>query len=203
MPGSTRHPPFLSQRLGRRWTPGQARGDDAGCTGRNEGRPMRELTPEPLTAEAFAPFGSVIEASDDAVKLDINQGHAIRYDRLAEIDAADEGGTGVISLFRAKPLGALVLRQFERHPLGSQSFVPLSGRPYLVAVAPAGPFDADKVRLFQAAGHQGVHYRKGVWHHFLLVLEADSDFLVVDRAGPGDNCEEIELAPGEEIRVRP
>jgi ureidoglycolate lyase len=162
----------------------------------------RELTPEPLTAEAFAPFGSVIEASDDAVKLDINQGHAIRYDRLAEIDVADEGGVGAISLFRARPLDQLVLRMFERHPLGSQTFVPLSGRPYLVAVAPAGAFDAARVRLFHAEGHQGVHYRRGVWHHFLLVLETDSEFLVIDRAGPGDNCEEVELAPGDEIRVR-
>ena len=163
---------------------------------------MRELTPEPLTAEAFAPFGSVIQASYDAVQLDINQGHAIRYDRLAEIDVADAGGAGAISLFRARPLGELVLKMFERHPLGSQSFVPLSGRPYLVAVAPAGEFDAAKVRLFHAEGHQGVHYRKGVWHHFLLVLDAESDFLVIDRAGPGDNCEEVELAPSEEIRVR-
>ena len=55
---------------------------------------MREMTPEPLTADSFAPFGRVIEASDAAVTLDINQGHAIRYDRLAEIDVADEGGTG-------------------------------------------------------------------------------------------------------------
>lgn len=163
---------------------------------------MRLLTPEPLTAEAFAPFGSVIQASDEAVKLDINQGHAVRYDRLAEIDVADGGGKGVISLFRARPLGELVLKVFERHPLGSQSFIPLSGRPYLVAVAPAGDFDPASVRLFRAEGHQGVHYRKGVWHHFLLVLEADTDFLVVDRAGPGDNCEEVELAAGDAIRVR-
>jgi ureidoglycolate lyase len=163
---------------------------------------MRELTPEPLTAEAFAPFGSVIEASDEAVKLDINQGHAIRYDRLAEIDVTDEGGIGVISLFRAKPLEDLVLKVFERHPLGSQSFVPLSGGPYLVAVAPAGDFDAGKVRLFHAEPHQGVHYRKGVWHHFLLALDATSDFLVVDRAGPGDNCDEVALAPADEIQVR-
>ena len=91
---------------------------------------------------------------------------------------------------------------FERHPLGSQSFVPLSGRPYLVAVAPAGDFDPAKIRLFRAEGHQGVHYRKGVWHHFLLVLDDDSDFLVIDRAGPGDNCEEVELAPADQIRVR-
>jgi ureidoglycolate lyase len=163
---------------------------------------MRELTPEPLTAEAFAPFGSVIQACDDAVKLDINQGHAIRYDRLAEVDVADGGGVGAISLFRARPLGELVLKIFERHPLGSQSFVPLSGRPYLVAVAPVGDFDVAGVRLFRAEAHQGVHYRKGVWHHFLLVLDAESDFLVVDRAGPGDNCEEIALAPAEQIRVQ-
>jgi ureidoglycolate lyase len=160
---------------------------------------MREMTPEPLTAVAFSAFGSVIEAGDDAVQLDINQGHAIRYDRLAEIDVTD--GVGAISLFRARPLTELVLKVFERHPLGSQSFVPLSGCPYLVAVAPGGDFDPAKIRLFHAEGHQGVHYCKGVWHHFLLVLD-ESDFLVVDRAGPGDNCEEIALAPGEEIRVR-
>jgi ureidoglycolate lyase len=162
---------------------------------------MREMTPEPLTPDAFAPFGSVIEASEAAVKLDINQGHAIRYDRLAEIDVADGGGTGIVSLFRARPLAELVLLTFERHPLGSQTFVPLSGRPYLVAVAPAGPFDLAQIRLFRAGPHQGVHYCKGVWHHFLLVLE-DSDFLVIDRAGPGDNCEEVELAAADQIRVR-
>ena len=162
---------------------------------------MRELTPEPLTAEAFAPFGSVIEANADAVKLEINQGHAIRYDALAEVDAADGGGVPVISLFRARPLAELVLRTFERHPLGSQTFVPLSGRPYLVAVAPSGGFDPAKIRLFRAEGHQGVHYGKGVWHHFLLVLD-ESDFLVIDRAGPGENCEEVELAAADGIRVR-
>lgn len=157
------------------------------------------MTPEPLTAEAFAPFGRVIEASDSAMRLDINQGHAVRYDRLADVEA--EGGVAVVSLFRARPLAELVLKAFERHPLGSQTFVPLGGRPYLVAVAPAGAFDPASVRLFRAEGHQGVHYRKGIWHHFLLVLD-ESDFLVVDRAGPGDNCEEIELEAADEIRVR-
>ncbi|HEX8239533.1 MAG TPA: ureidoglycolate lyase [Allosphingosinicella sp.] len=157
------------------------------------------MTPEPLTAEAFAPFGSVIEASDQAVKLEINQGHAVRYDRLAEIDITD--GKGAISLFRARPLAELVLKAFERHPLGSQTFVPLSGRPYLVAVAPPGSFDPARIRLFRAGPNQGVHYRKGVWHHFLLVLD-ESDFLVVDRSGPGDNCDEVALAADHEIRVR-
>jgi ureidoglycolate lyase len=164
-------------------------------------KPAIEIIPEPLTAEAFAPFGSVIEASDAAVKVEINQGHAIRYDRLAEVDVAEGGGAPVISLFRARPLAELVLRTFERHPLGSQSFMPLGDHPYLVAVAPAGEFDPAAIRLFRAEPHQGVHYRRGVWHHFLLVLD-ESDFLVVDRAGPGDNCEEVTLAHGQEIRVR-
>ncbi len=162
---------------------------------------MREITAESLTSKAFAPFGSVIEAGDDAVKLSINQGHAVRYDRLAEIDVADGGGVGAISLFRARPLAEPVLKAFERHPLGSQSFVPLSGRPYLVAVAPAGDFDVSGVRVFRAGGGQGVHYAKGVWHHFLLVLE-EGDFLVVDRAGPGDNCDEVTLAAEDQTRVR-
>ncbi len=75
---------------------------------------------------------------------------------------------------------------FERHPLGSQSFVPLSGRPYLVAVAPAGDFDVSGVRVFRAAAGQGVHYAKGVWHHFLLVLTLVSLlFLRDDRAVEG------------------
>ncbi|MES2989057.1 MAG: ureidoglycolate lyase [Pseudomonadota bacterium] len=162
---------------------------------------MRELTPEPLTAEAFALFGQVIEASDAAVQIQINQGHAIRYDQLAETDIADGGGKAAISLFRSKPLAALELKVFERHPLGSQAFVPLSGKPYLVAVAPPGELDPAAIRVFSAQPHQGVQYAKGVWHHFLLVLEGENDFLVVDRSGPGDNCDEIELAPADRIRV--
>lgn len=163
---------------------------------------MRDVTPQPLAAQAFAPFGDVIEVSDDAVKLAINQGNTDRYDRLADIDVADNAGAGIISIFRGRPLIPLVLQVFERHPLGSQSFMPLSGRPYLVAVAPGDAFDPALVHVFRAEAHQGVQYRKGVWHHFLLALDAESDFVVVDRAGPGNNCDEIYLAPRDAIRVR-
>ena len=163
---------------------------------------MRDVTPQPLTAQAFAPFGDVLEASDQAVKVAINQGNTDRYDRLAEIDVTDGGGVGVISVFRGRPLNPLVLKVFERHPLGSQAFMPLSGRPYLVAVAPEGAFDPALVGVFRAEAHQGVQYRKGLWHHFLLALDAESDFLVVDRAGPGENCDEVQLEPHDQIRVR-
>src|SRR4051812_22107415 len=114
---------------------------------------MRELAAEPLTADAFAPFGDVIEASDRAEIMPINYGWTTRFNALTEVSVGD--GQAIISLFRSKPLTPLVLKVFERHPLGSQAFMPLQGRPYLVAVAPPGDFDATAIRIFQAAAHQG------------------------------------------------
>lgn len=165
---------------------------------------MRTLTLEPLTADAFAPFGDVIEAAGAAEVMPINYGWTTRFNDLAGIDTRDEDGHTIVSLFRSKPLEPLVLKIFERHPLGSQAFVPTQGRPYLVAVAPAGDFDVAQVRVFRAAAHQGVNYAKGVWHHFLLALEAESDFLVIDRDGAmGANLDEIELPEADWIAIRP
>ena len=162
---------------------------------------MRSLTPDPLSADAFAPFGDVIEASERAEIMPINYGWTTRFNALSDVAVGD--GRAIISLFRSKPLAPLVLKIFERHPLGSQAFMPLQGRPYLVAVAPAGDFDVGQVRVFRAAADQGVNYARGTWHHFLLALEAESDFLVVDRdGGPGENLDEIELAEGDWIAVR-
>lgn len=162
---------------------------------------MRSLAPEPLTADAFAPFGDVIEATDAAEAVPINYGWTTRFNALADVAVGD--GRAIISIFRSKPLTPPVLKVFERHPLGSQAFMPLSGRPFLVAVAPPGDFDPARVRLFRAAATQGVNYARGTWHHFLLALEAESDFLVVDREGPGDNLDELELAPADWIGVAP
>jgi ureidoglycolate lyase len=164
---------------------------------------MREVSPQPLTAEAFAPFGDVIEASDRAEQIAINYGYTTRFNDLAGIDVADGGGRAIVSLFRAQPLDPPLLKLFERHPLGSQAFVPLQGRPYLIAVAPRGHFDPAAAQLFRARSDQGVNYAKGVWHHFLLALEGQSDFLVIDRAGKGDNLDEIDLAEADQILVRP
>lgn len=161
---------------------------------------MRELTAESLTADAFAPFGDVIEASERAEILPINYGWTTRFNALSDVAVSD--GLAILSIFRSKPLAPLVLKIFERHPLGSQAFMPLQGRPYLVAVAPPGDFDAGQVRVFRAAPDQGVNYARGTWHHFLLALEAESDFLVVDREGPGENLDEIELAEADWIAVR-
>jgi ureidoglycolate lyase len=150
---------------------------------------------ESLTREAFAPFGDVIEASDAVRHFPINGGTTERYHDLANIEV-DAAGRAIVSLFRAQPRALpFTVTMLERHPLGSQAFMPLNGRPYLVAVAARGEsFGASDVRVFLARGDQGVNYAAGVWHHPLLALGEPGDFLVVDRAGPGANCDERELA---------
>ena len=150
------------------------------------------LRVEPLTRAAFAPFGDVIEAAAAASHYAINAGTTTRFHDLAHIDASREGGRPILSLFRAQPR-TLPFRVIllERHPLGSQAFVPLSQRPYLVVVAED---PAALPRAFLARDGQGVNYRAGTWHHPLLALEETSDFLVIDRAGPGNNCDEVNLS---------
>jgi ureidoglycolate lyase len=149
---------------------------------------------EPLTREAFAPFGDVIEASDAARHFPINGGNTERYHDLVNIDL-DPAGHAIVSIFRAQPRELpFTLTMLERHPLGSQAFMPLDGLDYLLAVAPRGAsFAARDVRVFLARGDQGVNYAAGVWHHPLLALGATCDFLIVDRSGPGSNCDEHDL----------
>jgi ureidoglycolate lyase len=155
---------------------------------------MRTLSIEPLTREAFAPFGDVIE-SEGREYFMINDGSTRRYHRLAAVDAGAEG-EAIISIFRAKRLPMpLRVAMLERHPLGSQAFVPLLGNRFLVVVAPPGDDpQPDQVRVFVTDGRQGVNYHRGVWHHPVVALEDEDDFLVVDRNGPGSNCDEVHFA---------
>lgn len=153
---------------------------------------MRELRPKPLTVEAFAPFGDLIEAR--GAPLLINQGHAKRYHDLAALDVASEGGRAVVSIFHSTPPAyPFVIREMERHPKSTQAFVPLSGRPFLVVVAPLGPFNENAIEAFVAMPEQGINLHKGVWHHFNLALEAESAFLVIDRDAADENTDEVML----------
>jgi len=158
------------------------------------------LKPEPLTRAAFKPFGDVIETAG-ARHYPINQGTTVRYHDLAAVDVATGDGTALINIFRGQPRPRPIqIRLMERHPLGSQAFVPLQRRDYLVVVAdPARPVSPGALRAFRATGTQGVNYARNVWHHPLLVLEADSDFLVVDRGGPGEDLEEFWFTEDREI----
>lgn len=154
---------------------------------------MRVLQPVPLTSEAFRPFGEVIEM-EGAAHFTINQGFTERFNDLAFVDVTAEDGSPNVSLFLAQPRPEpIAIRLMERHPLGSQAFLPLQDRPWLVLVA-EDVRDLGSYRAFLATGLQGVNYAKNVWHHPLLVLDADSRFVIVDRKGPGKNLEEVWLA---------
>ena len=163
---------------------------------------MKLLRPEPLTRAAFRPFGDVIDM-DGAAHYTINQGFTERFNDLSFVDVAPEGGTTNVSLFLGQPRPAPVeIRLMERHPLGAQAFVPLQDRPWLVLVA-GDVHDHSSYRAFTATGRQGVNYARNVWHHPLLVLDADSRFLIIDRKGPGNNLEEVWLGEGEVFGLTP
>lgn len=155
---------------------------------------MIMLRPEPLTHAAFAAFGDVIEASDSARHFTINAGNTERFHDLAGIDAGPNGRV-IVSIFRGQPRAMpFRVEMMERHPLGSQAFIPLSGRSYLVVVARVGDAPGvEDLRAFLASAGQGVNYAPGVWHHPLLALGEVSDFLVIDRDGPDHNCDEVRL----------
>lgn len=153
------------------------------------------LKAKPLTAQAFAPYGEVIEVSEQVENFPINNGNTQRYHDLANLQT-DPQGKLIVSIFRglAHTL-PLTVTTMERHPLGSQAFIPTNGNPWLVIVAPAGnPPTAQELKLFYCSGTQGINYATGVWHHPLLALNGTSDFIVIDRSGPGNNCDIIELA---------
>ncbi|MCF6367519.1 ureidoglycolate lyase [Rhizobium halophilum] len=148
-----------------------------------------ELPIRPLTAATFAPFGDVIEADPSTMRL-INGGTTERFHRLSVAEAEGEGV--IISLFRGQPRRfPYEIAMMERHPFGSQSFSPLSGRPFLVAVAEDEDGRPGQPQVFLATGRQGVNYRRNVWHHPLMALGDVSDFLVVDRDRPETNLEEF------------
>lgn len=155
---------------------------------------LKTITPKPLTKAAFSAFGDVIEAGEDSKKIAINDGFTQRYHDLAKVDVNDNDGHTLINIFRSTPLAQpIAIKMMERHPHGSQAFIPMGENPYLVVVAAAGEFDISKIEVFIASSEQGVNYHKGTWHHFCLALESESDFLVIDRGGTGDNCDVIEL----------
>lgn len=148
------------------------------------------LPVEQLTPEAFRPFGTVL-APDPATARLINGGSTTRFHALGEAEALGTDAKVILNIFRGTPRRfPYQVDMMERHPLGSQSFSPLSPRPFLVVVAEDHGGTPAKPRVFRAEGGQGVNYRANVWHHPLMALGEETDFLVVDRDGPGNNLEE-------------
>lgn len=151
----------------------------------------RALDLEPLTAQAFAPYGDVLEAKGTADKI-INQGLCERYHDLATLDFKD--GRAGISLFSAQPRALpLDIAMLERHPDGSQAFIPMALTSFIVVVAEDAGGKPENTRAFLTEPGQGVNYHKGVWHGVLTPLHAPGLFAVIDRIGQGANLEEYWL----------
>tara|TARA_B110000879_G_C10941409_1_gene420020 strand:+ start:137 stop:625 length:489 start_codon:yes stop_codon:yes gene_type:complete len=151
-----------------------------------------EIRIQPLTTEAFEPFGDVLDCAGEPDKL-INAGLCGRYHDRATLDFGPEGRAG-LSLFNAQPRSLpYSFDLLERHPEGSQAFLPMTENPFLVIVAedvdgkPAAP------RAFLTAPHQGVNFHRGTWHGILTPLAAPGLFAVVDRIGTTANLEEVML----------
>lgn len=152
---------------------------------------------EALTRKNFAEFGEVISTQDHNF-FHINQKNTARYHALCTTQVDAQGQVG-ISLFRHLKACDVPLQiaMLERHPHGSQAFIPMQGQKFLVVVAPAKDPetpDVAQIRAFLTDGSQGVNYRQGTWHHPLLTLSVPSDFAVIDRLGQGNNCQVHQFA---------
>ena len=146
------------------------------------------LHPSPLTGKRFAPYGDVLDVAGQPDKI-INQGLCGRYHDRARVDVSD-GRVG-ISLFHAEPRQfPISLDLMERHPEGSQAFIPMTQDPFVVVVAPDVGGAPGKPCVFLTASGQGINFHRGTWHGVLTPLSAPGLFAVVDRIGAGTNLEE-------------
>ena len=161
----------------------------------------RIVTAIPLTREAFAPFGDVIDTDCDT-HYPINAGKCERYHDLAKVEAAGENARVLVSIFKGTPYPfPLNLEMVERHPFGSQAFMPLSPAPFLIVVCHDTPDGPGEPHAFVTVPGQGVNYRRNLWHAVLTPIGEPQDFLVVDRGGDGNNLEEHYFSEPWEIRL--
>lgn len=142
---------------------------------------------EPLTSDAFAPFGTVIERPRHG-GFAANDGTALRFDDIAKLVLTAPGGRPLLSWMRVNPVALpFPCRKLERHPRSTQLFMPLRGQAFLVVVA-AGE-EPTSLRAFITNGAQGINYAVGTWHHAALALDAETDFLVLGHASESPDCD--------------
>ena len=145
------------------------------------------IKPIPITKEKFSRFGDMISTSE-IKPIEINNGYAKRYDGIANLNTSKDNGETTISIFSAlKRNFPMKIDMMEKHPLGSQAFIPMKETTFLAFVAPnRDKPDLNKIEAFIIPPGIGVNYKPGTWH-FPLISTEDMNFLVVDRKGPGDN----------------
>jgi len=145
------------------------------------------IKPIKITKENFSEFGDVI-SSENIKPIDINSGYAKRFDNLASINTLKNDGKTIVSIFSAlKRSFPMKIGMMEKHPLGSQAFMPIKETTFLAFVAPEGDFPTiNKIKSFIVPPRVGINYKPGVWH-FPLISTEDTNFIVIDRKGSGEN----------------
>ena len=159
------------------------------------------INPKPITKENFSKFGDMITTAD-IKPIEINEGYAKRFDGIANLNTSKDNGETTICIFSAlKRSFPMKIDMMEKHPLGSQAFIPMKQATFLVLVAPEGNKpDLNKIEAFIVPQEIGVNYNPGTWH-FPLIATEDMNFLVVDRKGSGDNLV-IENIEKEEVILK-
>ena len=145
------------------------------------------IKPKKITNKNFKKFGDLI--STKKIKpININNGYAKRFNNLCKINTSSKKGNTIMSIFSAKKRKfPMKIKMMEKHPLGSQAFVPMSATKFLVFVAPKGDKpDINKIQSFLVPKQTGVNYNAGIWH-FPLISMKNMNFLIVDRKGKGNN----------------
>lgn len=155
-----------------------------------------KLQVQPLSQQAFQAYGDVI-ATEDRDFFHINDGKVERYHDLAKVEILKQDRT-LISINRAQPAALpIVVTELERHPLGTQAFIPMNGEQFVIVVALGDDTpDLSTLRAFMTNGQQGVNYHRNVWHHPLFAWQTVTNFLTVDRGG-SDNCDVLNIAAHE------
>ena len=145
------------------------------------------IKPIKITKINFATYGDLV-SSDDVKPMDINAGYAKRFDNLANINTSKNEGKTIISIFSAlKRTFPMKIDMMEKHPLGSQAFIPMKETTFLSFVAPPGEKPAiDKIESFIIPPKTGINYKPGTWH-FPLISTENTNFLVIDRKGDDEN----------------
>ena len=161
----------------------------------------RLIKPVPITKDNFSQFGDMISTSE-IKPIEINNGYAKRYDGIANLNTSKDNGETTISIFSAlKRNFPMKIDMMEKHPLGSQAFIPMKETTFLAFVAPNGEKpDLNKIEAFVVPPGIGINYKPGTWH-FPLISTEDMNFLVIDRKGSGDNLV-IENLDKENITLR-
>ncbi len=145
------------------------------------------IKPVKISRSNFSSYGDLI-STDDISPININEGYAKRFDNLANLDTSKDSGKTIVSIFSAlKRTFPMKIHMMEKHPLGTQAFIPMKETTFLAFVAPSGESpEIDKIQSFVIPPKRGINYKPGIWH-FPLISTENINFLVIDRKGSGDN----------------